>query len=102
MPKTLFRPQGTDPRGTEIGGYRIGIVHRDVPDVDAAALEAKQFVEVPPTFNPAKEKAPEWKAPQPPVAAPTTAEAAPEQPQPASQPPQPDDKPAAPRGKQRE
>jgi hypothetical protein len=92
MPKILFRPQGTDPKGTAIGGYLIGVVHRDVPDAIAASLTAKRFVEVASTFNPAKEKAPDWKAPQPPTAPPSQ-NAAPE--------PQQEDQPAAaPRGKQ--
>lgn len=58
MPKNLYRPQGTDPKGAEVGGYRIGEVHRNVPDSVATALMGKRFVEVPATFNPGKDPLP--------------------------------------------
>jgi hypothetical protein len=56
-PKTVsvYRPQGTDPIGATVGGYRFGVVHHGVPeDVAAALVEKKNFAIVEKNFDPKK------------------------------------------------
>jgi hypothetical protein len=55
MPKILYRPQGTDPKGSTVGGYVIGAVHRNVPDKIAEVMVKNHgFTEVEKDFDPKK------------------------------------------------